>query len=238
MRQVCGRLWSGRLIIFRVPGHFHIFVGDLSPEITSEDLRRAFSHCGPISWVFADPFLYTIRNKPLITLGHVTDVYELLCFDSKFCRACFRFFAILRLLKGRNWFWSQWRQGGPWHAYQRIERIRIRVFPEASGELCEAPGIIRAHLVILWLIFRTRKTPSRQWEDRYWAAVISGLTGPPGSRVRRNTVNCAGECYWCCHGPGFVSLFCVLDRFGNEILFPDWSKMFIYHCKCSSPHHL
>lgn len=29
--------------------HFHIFVGDLSPEITSEDLRRAFSHCGPIS---------------------------------------------------------------------------------------------------------------------------------------------------------------------------------------------
>nr|XP_039272020.1 nucleolysin TIAR-like isoform X2 [Styela clava] len=29
--------------------HFHIFVGDLSPEITSEDLRRAFNHCGPIS---------------------------------------------------------------------------------------------------------------------------------------------------------------------------------------------
>lgn len=29
--------------------HFHIFVGDLSPEVTSEDLRKAFNHCGPIS---------------------------------------------------------------------------------------------------------------------------------------------------------------------------------------------
>lgn len=32
-------------------GHFHVFVGDLSPEITTDDIKAAFAPFGKISWV-------------------------------------------------------------------------------------------------------------------------------------------------------------------------------------------
>lgn len=34
---------------FFPPDHFHVFVGDLSPEITTEDIKSAFAPFGKIS---------------------------------------------------------------------------------------------------------------------------------------------------------------------------------------------
>ena len=39
--------------IFSFSEHFHIFVGDLSPDIESHQLREAFQPFGTISWVLS-----------------------------------------------------------------------------------------------------------------------------------------------------------------------------------------
>lgn len=36
-------------LYFFSPDHFHVFVGDLSPEITTEDIKSAFAPFGKIS---------------------------------------------------------------------------------------------------------------------------------------------------------------------------------------------
>lgn len=36
-------------ILFLPLGHFHVFVGDLSPEITTDDIKAAFAPFGKIS---------------------------------------------------------------------------------------------------------------------------------------------------------------------------------------------
>lgn len=64
-------LWLGRLsdmFSWRAPAmsdpccllptdHFHVFVGDLSPEITTEDVKAAFGPFGRISYVLSDYWL-------------------------------------------------------------------------------------------------------------------------------------------------------------------------------------
>lgn len=41
--------------------HFHVFVGDLSPEITTEDVKAAFGPFGRISYVLSDYRLINIQ---------------------------------------------------------------------------------------------------------------------------------------------------------------------------------
>ena len=53
----------------RVPDHFHVFVGDLSPEITTDDIRAAFAPFGRISWVY-EVYIYTHTHIHIHTHTH------------------------------------------------------------------------------------------------------------------------------------------------------------------------
>lgn len=48
------------IFLFFVSEHYHIFVGDLSPEIETQQLKDAFAPFGDISWV---PFFYNTKNQ-------------------------------------------------------------------------------------------------------------------------------------------------------------------------------
>ncbi|XP_060043116.1 cytotoxic granule associated RNA binding protein TIA1 isoform X8 [Erinaceus europaeus] len=54
----------------RSQDHFHVFVGDLSPEITTEDIKAAFAPFGRISIIAAAQYLHCESTAPEGLLSH------------------------------------------------------------------------------------------------------------------------------------------------------------------------
>lgn len=57
--------------------HFHVFVGDLSPEITTDDIKAAFAPFGRISWVFS-LFLLTQVIISVMLIQNTTKIVTVL----------------------------------------------------------------------------------------------------------------------------------------------------------------